>query len=135
MVPSPHRPRRQRQSAPAAPVSIEKKGKKRTLEEEIEACTSEDPDSNDRFWFQSPDIPVDPKIRDEMLAKYEKDTRAALISANKRRDEDDKVCSRFRSCACCSIHGNTPVTATSTGAGGPTHGTPEVDITAEAAAA
>ena len=95
MVPSPHRPRRQRQSAPAAPVSIEKKGKKRTLEEEIEACTSEDPDSNDRFWFQSPDIPVDPKKRDEMLARYEKDTRAALISANKRRDADDKVCSRF----------------------------------------
>ena len=134
--------RRQGQLGTAAPVSIEKrqtisieKGKKRTVGEEIEACTSEDPDSNDRFWFQSPDIPVDPKIRDEMLAKYEKDTRAALISANKRRDEDDKVCSRFRSCACCSIHGNPPVTATSTGAGGATHGTPEVDITAEAAAA
>jgi hypothetical protein len=70
-------------------------GKKRTLEEEIEACTSEDPDSNDMFWFQSPDVPVDPKKRDEMLAKYEKDTRAALISANKRREEDEKVCSHF----------------------------------------
>ena len=58
-------------------LSIEK-GKKHTLEEEIEACTSEDPDSNAVFWFQSPDIPVDPKKRDEMLAKYEKDTRAAL---------------------------------------------------------
>ena len=74
------------------------------MEEEIEACTSEDPDSNDRFWFQSPDIPVDPKIRDEMLAKYEKETRAALISANKRRDEDDKVCSRFVSAAVMLFH-------------------------------
>ena len=51
--------------------------------------------SGQQFWFQSPDIPVYPKKRDEMLAKYEKDTRAALISANKRQDEDDKVCTRF----------------------------------------